>query len=60
VRKILKNIGFKSIHSRGISFNHVTFPFFFQSMINVIDYPLRAIWPFKLFSGTIAFYCTKD
>jgi SAM-dependent methyltransferase len=59
VERSLKRVGFKSILSRGVTFNHVRFPCAFQSLLNAVDYPFRVIFPTKLFSATIAWYCTK-
>lgn len=55
----LKHAGFDRIEVRGMVFKHIAFPFFLQSFINLIDWPLRALWPIKLCANTVGYYCEK-
>jgi SAM-dependent methyltransferase len=55
----LKRVGFKNIVCRGVTFNHVRFPWFFQSILNIVDYPFRMVFPMNIFSETMGWYCTK-
>lgn len=57
--KIIRIYGFKRIRIRGLSFNHARFPCSLQLLINLFDYPFRALWPFSLFSGHIGWFCEK-
>lgn len=57
--KILKDTGFEHIHVRGLTFNHVRFPCAIQLLANLIDYPWRVCWPFKLFASNIGWFCEK-
>lgn len=57
--KELKCAGFSGIRTRGMVFNHIAFPFFIQLLFNLIDLPLRVLWPFKLCAETVGFYCEK-
>lgn len=57
--KSLKETGFVHIRYRGLSFSHVRYPVFLQAMILMLDYPWRVLWPFKLFSNGIGWYCEK-
>ena len=59
IRRAIEKNGFKNIRVHGMTFNHVVIPSFFQSVINAIDYPLRIIHPFKLFSESIAYFAQK-
>ena len=56
---ILKSVKLKKICYRGLSFNHARFPVAMQLILNLIDYPLRRVYPFKLFSGHIGWFCEK-
>jgi len=55
----LKEAGFKNIRCRGLSFNHVRYPVFFQLITLLLDWPWRVLWPFKLFCNGIGWYCEK-
>jgi SAM-dependent methyltransferase len=55
----LEEVGFGRIRYRGLSFSHVRFPVFLQSMILMLDWPWRVLWPFKLFSNGIGWYSEK-
>ncbi len=57
--KRLKEVGFVRIRYRGLSFSHVRYPVFLQAMILLLDWPWRVMWPFKLFSNGIGWYCKK-
>jgi len=57
--KNLKEISFVNIRYRGLSFSHVRYPVFLQAMILLLDWPWRILWPFKLFSDGIGWYCEK-
>jgi len=55
----LKEVGFVNIRYRGLSFSHVRYPVLLQAIILLFDYPWRLLWPFKLFSSVIGWYCEK-
>jgi SAM-dependent methyltransferase len=55
----LNEVGFSRIVSRGLSFNHVRFPFFVQATALLLDWPWRVIFPFKLFANGVGWYCEK-
>lgn len=55
----LKEVGFVRIRYRGLSFSHVRYPVFLQALILSLDWPWRVMWPFKLFSAGIGWYCEK-
>ena len=57
--KILKDVGLTRIRYLGLTFNHARFFVFMQSFINLTDYVLRQIYPFKLFSSHIGWFCEK-
>lgn len=57
--KNLKEVGFDRIRYRGLSFSNCRYPVFLQSMILLLDWPLRVLWPFKLSSNGISLYCEK-
>ncbi len=59
VKRLLKNAGFQNVRIHGMSFNHIAYPFFIQSLANTIDPLFRAFWPIKFFSATIGFFCEK-
>jgi len=56
---ILKSVELKKIRYRGLSFNHARFPVAMQLILNLIDYPLRLVYPFKLFSSNMGWFCEK-
>lgn len=55
----IKEAGFTRIRYRGLSYSHVRYPVFLQAIIFLLDWPYRIIWPFKLFSNGIGWYCEK-
>ncbi len=57
--KCLKKNGFVRIKNRGLSFSHCRYPIILQSMLIAMDWPLRILWPFKLFANGIGWYCEK-
>jgi SAM-dependent methyltransferase len=57
--KELKSSGFDTVITRGTVLNHICFPFFVQSIINLLDWPFRILWPFRLCTETVGFYCEK-
>lgn len=57
--RALKEGGFVNIRTRGLSYSHVRYPIFVQLLISLLDWPCRVIWPFKLFSNGIGWYCEK-
>jgi len=57
--KDLREVGFVRIKYRGLSFSHCRYPVFLQSMIILLDWPWRVLWPFKLFFNGIGWYCEK-
>jgi hypothetical protein len=57
--KCLDETGFVRIKYRGLSFSHCRYPVFLQSMVILLDWPWRVLWPFKLFSNGIGWYCEK-
>lgn len=59
LNNIITSSGFKRIHIRGLSFSHGRFPVPIQFLLNLIDYPGRSIWPLKLFSSNIGWFCEK-
>ncbi len=59
LNKILAETNFKNVCIRGITFNHVRFPSWIQTFINLLDYPLRRFFPFKLFAESVGWYCKK-
>ena len=56
----LKNTGFTNIRYRGLSIIHVRFPVLLQSINLLLDFPIRAFWPFKMFCNHIGWYCEKS
>jgi len=55
----LKKVGFIRVQYRGLSFSHVRYPVFLQAINLLLDWPWRLLWPFKLFSNGIGWYCEK-
>ncbi|MFH1616280.1 MAG: class I SAM-dependent methyltransferase [Planctomycetota bacterium] len=58
--KHLKQIGLVNVQYHGLSFSHVRYPVFLQALNLLFDWPWRLLWPFKLFSSGIAWYCEKQ
>lgn len=56
----LNKVGFSNIHFRGLSISHVRFPRILQAINLMIDYPIRTIFPLKLFCNNIGYYCEKN
>jgi SAM-dependent methyltransferase len=55
----LRKLGFRKIWVRGLLYSHVRFPTIAQHIIDSVDFPLRFLYPFKLFANSIAWYCLK-
>lgn len=55
----IKEVGFTRVKCYGLSFSHVRYPVFLQAINIVLDWPWRRLWPFKLFSNGIGWYCEK-
>lgn len=59
IEEIIKKTGFRNKKVYGITYSHVVFPFLLQSAISIIDWPLRYIWPFKLFAESVGYFAEK-
>ena len=57
--RIIQETGFRNLRVRGLSYNHVRFPCFFQHFLNSFDFAPRSIWPFYLFASQVGWYALK-
>ena len=53
LNKNLQDFGFDTMKYYGLSISHVRYPVFLQDLNLIVDYPLRTVWPFKMFSNGI-------
>lgn len=59
VTKCLREAGFADVESVGLVVSHVRFPTLVQHTLGALDYPVRKLWPLKLFCNSLGWFGRK-
>jgi SAM-dependent methyltransferase len=59
VTRALHEAEFVDIESVGLVSSHVRFPTVVQHTISALDYPMRKLWPLKLFCNSLGWFARK-
>jgi SAM-dependent methyltransferase len=59
VTRAIEESGFVDVESTGLVFSHVRLPTLLQHTIGALDYPVRRLWPLKLFCNSLGWFARK-
>jgi hypothetical protein len=59
VTKAMHDAGFTDVRTVGLVTSHVRFPTLVQNTLSALDFPVRKLWPLKLFCNSLGWFGRK-